>query len=293
MQAFRKSVFWGGIACLALLVAAFLLGRGGKKNEPAESTAIKSPAAPSAPRAEARGSLIGWIKSWSFSADERQAQSGDAEREVEAAVRKTFLAYNAQDLSVFLAGWTDKGFKQVYDRPKETITDFVFLSLLSFRPYKIGRFSKTAIYGTSAETEVDLTYGDVQESHRMSMVREGESWKIDHDEKLAKFPANATVVEVKLQYYKIQMDPSGASPGTVAFQIVNTDNRKHEFIVKKWIPDSDQEETIGLVKPLEPGKNDTLVLANLTPGKYIVLCNMVARDGMLYAFGMRNEFIVQ
>lgn len=293
MQAFRKSVFWGGIVCLALLVTAFLLGRGEKRTEPAESTAIKSPSAPSAPRAEPRASVVDWMKSWGFSSEQRPPQSGDAEREVEAAVRKTFLAYNAQDLPAFLAGWTNKGFKQTYDRPKETITDFVFLSLLSFRPYKIGQFSNTASYGTTAETEVDLTYGDVKESHRMSMVREGESWKIDHDEKLAKFPANATVVEVKLQYYKIQMDPTGASPGTVAFQIVNTDNRKHEFIVKKWIPDSDQEETIGLIKPLDPGKGDTLVLANLAPGKYIVLCNMVARDGMLYAFGMRNEFIVQ
>jgi hypothetical protein len=293
MAIFRKSVFWGGIACLALLVAAFLVGKGGKKNEPSESTSVKPQAAASAPRAESRGSFVEWMRSWGFSSEERQPQSEVAEREVEAAVRRTFLAYNAQELPVFLAGWTDKGFKQAYDRPKETITDFVFLSLLSFRPYKIGRFSNTALYGTTADTEVDLTYGDVQESHRMSMVREGESWKIDHDEKLAKFPANATVVDVKLQFFKILLDPPGASAGTVAFKIANMDGRKHEFIVKKWLPDSDQEETIGLIKPLEPGKSDTLILANLAPGKYILLCNMVTRDAMPYAYGMRNEFMVQ
>lgn len=292
MVLLRKSVFWAGLACLVLLVA-LLWWEKGEKNEPNDSPAVKRRASAAAPRAESRGSFIEWLTSWRSSSGERQPQTEEPEREIEDAVRKIFLAYNRQNLPAFLAGWTDNGFKQVYERSKETITDFVFLSLLSFRPYKIGQFSNTANYGTTAETEIELTYGDVQENHRMSLVRDGESWKIDQDEKLAKFPANATVIDVKLQFFKILLDPTGASAGTVAFKIANTDNRKHEFIVKKWLPDSDQEETIGLIKPLEPGKSDTLVLANLEPGKYIILSNMVTRDAMPYAYGMRNEFIVQ
>ena len=127
----------------------------------------------------------------------------------------------------------------------------------------------------------------------MLLVREADGWKIDQDEKFTAFPPNATVVDAKLQFFKIQLDPTGARPGTVAFKIANTDSRPHEFIVKKWIPGSDSEETIGKIKPLAPGKSDTLVLANLAPGRYIVLCNMVTRDAMPYAYGMRNEFIVQ
>jgi hypothetical protein len=295
MSFLRKSVFWAGLACLVLLVASAFWWNGKEKNQPSESTVVKPQTPPTPPLAGSDGSFIDWVSSWgsSSSSGERPSTNEDAEREVEAAVKKTYLAYNAQDLSTFLAGWTDRGFKQAYERPKDTITDFVFLSLLSFRPYKVGQFSNTAIYGASAETEVELLYGAVQESHRMSLLRDGETWKIDHDEKLAKFPTNATVIDVKLQFFKIQLDPAGASPGTVAFKISNTDARKHEMIVKKWLPDSDQEETIGLIKPLDPGKSDTLVLANLTPGKYIVLCNMVTRDAMPYAYGMRNEFIVQ
>jgi hypothetical protein len=79
----------------------------------------------------------------------------------------------------FKAGWTDKGFQQAYERPKERITDFGLLSLLSFRPYAIGEFSNTMVNGKSAVTEVELTHGEeVRESHRMSLVREDDGWKM-------------------------------------------------------------------------------------------------------------------
>jgi hypothetical protein len=299
MASFRKSVFWSAVICMAALFALIVWWNGGGEKDQGGSSAArkKQNAAASAPQKESRSTLGEWISSWGFLAREQGSQTeklpGGEFNEIEDSVRKTFLAYNRQDLPAFKAGWTDQGFQRAYELPKERAKHFGLLGLLSFRPYAIGEFSNTAIYGKSAETEVVLTYGEIQESHRMSLVWDEDAWKIDQDEKLDRVPKNATVVDVKLQYYKIQLDPTRAAPGTVAFRITNTDSRQHEFVVKRWNPASDTEDNIGLIKPLEPGQNETLVLANLQPGRYIVLCNMVARDGMPYSYGMRNVFIIQ
>ncbi len=298
MESFRKSIFWSALVSVAALLALIVWwNSGGEKDQSRSSVPGKQKIVQSVPRQESRSALGGWISSWNFLAREQGSQTeklpGGEFKEVEDSVRKTFLAYNRQDLPAFKAGWTDQGFQRAYELPKERVKHFGLLGLLSFRPYDIGEFSNTAVYGRSAETEVELTYGEAQEAHRMLLVWAEDAWKIDQDEKLDRVPKNATVVDVKLQYYKIQLDPTHAAPGTVAFRITNTDSRQHEFVVKRWNPASDTEDNIGLIKPLEPGQNETLVLTNLKPGRYIVLCNMVARDGMPYSYGMRNEFIIQ
>jgi uncharacterized cupredoxin-like copper-binding protein len=301
MGRFGRTAFWSALACVVALLALILWWNSGSEKETRESSATgessvigRQEAVGSGSPRESRRSLGGWLGSWGFFTGGQESQSpGWETREVEDAVRGTFLAHNSQDLQTFKDGWTDKGFQRAYERPKEKITDFGLLSLLSFRPYTIGEFSNTAVNGKSATTEVALTYGEVQESHRMSLLREDGAWKIDQDEKLALIPKDATVVDVKLKFYIIELDRTRAAPGTVAFRITNADTRQHEFIVKRWNPDSDTEETIGKIKPLSPGQNETLVLANLEPGRYIILCNMVGRDAMPLSYGMRNEFIIQ
>lgn len=248
----------------------------------------------SAPQGRTRG--IGeWMSSWRFlgTRDSDGEKSHDADvKEIEASVRKTYLAYNSQDLEAFKAGWTDKGFQQAYERPKEKVRDFGLLSLLSFRRYTIGEFSNTAVYGTSAATEVGLTYREVHETHRFSLIREDDTWKIDHDEKVALIPEGAAVVDAKLNFFIIQLERTRLPPGTVAFKISNTDTRPHEFIVKR-ISESESEDTIGMTKPLKPGENETLILTKLTSGRYVVICNMVTRDIMPHAYGMRTEFLIE
>jgi uncharacterized lipoprotein len=126
----------------------------------------------------------------------------------------------------------------------------------------------------------------------MSLVWEEDGWKIEHDEKLPQLPRDATVVDVKLQYYKMQLNRTRATPGNVAFRITNADTHQHEFVVKKMNPDSGTEDNVGLIPPLEPGQHETLIL-KLEPGRYVVLCNLLAPDMQPYSTGMRNEFIVQ
>lgn len=295
MAPFRKTAFWGALACLVVLVALVIWWSPGDDKERSVSSAIdKQEAVGLTPQEELRQPLEEQIGLESLFSQERgpRAEKTWELKEVEEAVRRTFLAYNRQDLSAFKAGWTDKGFQQAYEIPKEKARHFGQLGLLSFRPYVIGEFSNTWVNEKTAATELGLTHGEVQETHRLALVREDDEWKIDHDEKLALIPQEATVVDAKLDFFNIQLDRTRLAPGPVAFKIINTDTRPHEFIVKKQIAASGMEETIGMTKQIEPGENATLLLANLTPGAYVVLCNLVGRDTMPYSYGMRTEFVV-
>ncbi len=294
MAPFRKTAFWSALACVALIAFVVWWNSGGEKDEGRTSPAGKQQTAGSAPKRESRRSLDERMGSGSLFTGERglQAEKAWELEEVEDAVRRTFLAYNARDLPAFKAGWTDQGFQQAYELPKEKVRHFGLLGLLSFRPYVIGEFSDTWVSGKSATTEVGLTYGEVQETHRMALVRDDDGWRIDHDEKLALIPQDATVVDVKLKWFLIELDQNWVAPGTVAFRITNTDTRPHEFIVKEVRADSGTEENVGLINPLAPGESETLVL-NLTPGRYVGLCNLIAPDGRPYSTGMRAEFRVE
>jgi hypothetical protein len=54
------------------------------------------------------------------------------------------------------------------------------------------------------------------------------------------------------------------------------------------------EETIGKLKPLEPGQHATLVLNDLTPGSYLVMCNLIGRERLpSVVYGMRTDFIIE
>jgi Cupredoxin-like domain len=287
----RKAAVLGVVCVLGLVL--FVWWSGGERKKSSSPAAGKQE--PMTSRTESRSRFGDWVRSWILP-DQGSQSAGWDPKDVEEAIRKTFLAYNRQDLRAFKAGWTAKGFQQVYESPKEKVIDFIPLSLLSFRPYKIEQFSNTTVNEQSATTEVALTHGDVQETHRFSLVREEDAWRIDQDEKVPNIPNNpavdSTVVGVKLQYHNMQLERTRLTPGTVTFKITNTDTQRHEFIVKK-IMESDNEETIGMIKPLEPGQSETLILANLARGRYVAMCNMLSRDGVPFANGMRNEFTVE
>lgn len=289
MAPFRQTVFWSALVCVVALLLFVVWWNAGDERD---KTAGKQPAVGSGPPREPRRSLGEWLKSWGFFTGGLESQGGSASREVEEAVKRTFLAYNNQDLRTFMRGWTDNGFQQAFELPKEKVTGLDQLSLLSFRPYTVGEFSNTSLDAKTAATEVGLTYGEVHETHRFSLVREDDAWKIDQDEKLALIPKDATVIDAKLNFFIIELERTRLTPGTVAFKISNGDTRPHEFIVKKVTP-SESEETIGMTKELKPGASETLILTKLTPGRYVALCNMVTEDFKPYAYGMRTEFLIE
>jgi len=50
---------------------------------------------------------------------------------------------------------------------------------------------------------------------------------------------------------------------------------------------------LGGARSLEPGEGKTVLLTNLAPGRYAILCNRVDTDGQPYSSkGMRAEFTI-
>jgi len=249
---------------------------------------VSEPQAYQEPGRESRDGLAGRASSEGLSAEVS---------EVERAVRTVYAAYNERNLDAFLAGWTDNGFARVFQFPKTGAINRLFAGST---PVAVGKFSNTAVTRRNASTEVELAYGQVEEIHALALVREGPNWLIDDDKKrdptvyeLSR-RGRAEIMDVALGLSGIQFDPGRASTGTMAFRVANTDTRPHEFVVMKWLPDSESEQAIGTTGPLQPGASTTLTLTDLTPGRYVILCNMLDSDGMPYsAKGMRTEFTIQ
>ena len=230
-----------------------------------------------------------WVSSWGRSADASA---------VERAVRTVYAAYNERNLDAFLAGWTDNGFARVFQFPKARAVNRLFAGS---QPVTVGEFSNTVVTEKGAATEVELTYGQVEELHRLSLVKEGPHWLIDNDEKRDPTVSDLSrrggveIMDVALGGSGIRFDSSKAATGTLAFRVANTDSRPHEFVVMKWLPDSEMEQAIGHIGPLQPGASAIMTLTDLTPGRYVILCNMLDdTDGLPYsAKGMRTEFTIQ
>ncbi len=235
-----------------------------------------------------RDTFGAWMSSWGLSSDAS---------EVERAVRTVFAAYNERNRGAFLAGWTDNGFSRAFQFPKAQAVNELFIG---FQPVTVGEFSNTVVTEKGAVTEVDLTYGQVQEIHHLSLVKAGHNWLIDDDKKRDPTVSDLSrggrveILDVALGESGIQFDGSKASTGTLAFKVANTDTRPHEFVVMKWLPDSEMEQSIGRIGPLQPGASATMTLTDLTPGRYVILCNMLDTDGLPYSSkGMRTEFTIQ
>ena len=214
--------------------------------------------------------------------------------EIERAVRAVFAAFNNRDADAFLAGWTDEGFRKTFQQSKQAAKrSFPNLPALAvLEPFTIGEFSNTAVGRDTASTEVELTQSNVKKTHWLSLVKDDSAWKIDTDKEIAtRIPADGTLVPVTMTESAFQLDTSAVTKN-VAFQVFNASPQKHDFSVF-MLRDSGMEVHMGGAESLEPGEGKTLLLTNLAPGRYAVLCNRLDADGQPYsAKGMRAEFTI-
>ena len=214
--------------------------------------------------------------------------------EVEAAVRAVFAAFNNRDADAFLVGWTDEGFRKTFQQSKQAAKrSFPNLPALAvLEPFMVGEFSNTAVGRGTASTEVELTQSNVKKTHWLSLVKDDNAWKIDTDKEIAtRIPADSTLVPVTMTESAFQLDTSAVTKN-VAFQVFNASPQKHDFSVF-MLRDSGMEVHMGGAESLEPGEGKTLLLTNLAPGRYAVLCNRLDADGQPYsAKGMRAEFTI-
>src|SRR6266540_3328431 len=215
-------------------------------------------------------------------------------REIEKAVRAVFAAFNNRDADAFLAGWTDEGFRRTFQQSKEAAKrSFPNLQALPvLEPFTVGEFSNTAVGRDTASTELDLTQSNMKKTHWLSLVKDDSAWKIDTDKEIAtRIPADGTLVPVTMTESAFQLDTSAVTKN-VAFQVFNASPQKHDFSVF-MLRDSGMEVHMGGAESLEPGEGKTLLLTNLAPGRYAVLCNRLDADGQPYsAKGMRAEFTI-
>ena len=115
-------------------------------------------------------------------------------------------------------------------------------------------------------------------------------------------PISATVKE-----WQISLESTNIKAGDVRFDIKNDGDKDHEFVVVKTdlAPDAlpttdtgevDEEgtgfEAIGELEDIKSGTSDGTVTLTLTPGKYVVFCNVYAEDLAHYQKGMRLAFTV-
>jgi hypothetical protein len=223
---------------------------------------------------------------------------------VEDAVRATFAAFNQQDAEAFLAGWTDGGFETTFAVPKEDAWHVFpgavrFRRVVTFLPLGVDRFSRTMIRGEGATTEVELREGHIKVALRLSLVRKGGVWKIDRAVEIeAQAPDGAQLVRVEAKEFNFEF-PGGFDSSQVhrevTFKVSNIGEQAHEFGVLVVL-ESGAEEFLGRMGPLDPGQSGTLILTNLEPGHYAMLCNLLDTqgDGRPHsAKGMRVDFEVQ
>jgi uncharacterized cupredoxin-like copper-binding protein len=112
---------------------------------------------------------------------------------------------------------------------------------------------------------------------------------------------------VGLTEFSISPSENSAEAGEVTFEIENTGERIHEFVVIQTdlaadelptVDDGsvDEEgegmEVIDEVEDLPAGESEELTV-DLDSGNYVLLCNIVEGDESHYQEGMRTEFTVE
>lgn len=113
-------------------------------------------------------------------------------------------------------------------------------------------------------------------------------------------PAGPRVVNVELTTFTIKPNVSSVKAGEVIFRVTNkAADQAHEFLViksdkapeelpydgEKNVVPEDQIESLGEVPELAPGNSGEVKLT-LTPGKYLLMCNIAThfKAGMVLPF---------
>lgn len=108
-----------------------------------------------------------------------------------------------------------------------------------------------------------------------------------------------TTVAVTLSEFKIKPAVSRVPAGPVTFAVTNTGKIKHQFtiirtdkpaasVLSKHNPDDDIPGARGEISSLAPGATKQLVIKNLKPGHYALVCALPGH----YQAGMYADFTV-
>jgi uncharacterized cupredoxin-like copper-binding protein len=121
-------------------------------------------------------------------------------------------------------------------------------------------------------------------------------------------------IKATLEEWKMTLSPSVGAAGEVTFTIKNNGEKEHEFVVVKTdlaadkLPtvasgadagtvDEEAEkaagiEALGEKEKIQAGTDNNVLKLTLTPGHYVIFCNIHAEDLVHYQKGMHTEFTV-
>ena len=111
-----------------------------------------------------------------------------------------------------------------------------------------------------------------------------------------------------VEEWKITLSPAVAATGEVTFTVTNNGEKEHEFVIRKTdltsdklklnadgevIEDDPSLTDVGELAEIKPGSSDNKVTLTLTPGHYVVFCNLHVDTLLHYQKGMHADFTVQ
>jgi hypothetical protein len=135
----------------------------------------------------------------------------------------------------------------------------------------------------------------------------GSHWLIDTTEPLPVTPpADAAKIRATIKEYDIHLDPRSISSSSVVLTGVNKGKDVHEMLVVRMAPGTKTDDLLRQPGPgfpkgitfagqvtIPPGATGQLVLVDLQPGYYAVVCLLPTKDGTPHlALGERNRFEV-
>jgi uncharacterized cupredoxin-like copper-binding protein len=118
-------------------------------------------------------------------------------------------------------------------------------------------------------------------------------------------------VSATLKEWQITLSSSTLKAGEITFNVTNSGDKEHEFIIRKTDLQSDKlptnadgevvEDDPALAEVGDPseigeipsGSSDKSITVTLQPGHYVIFCNLHVEDLLHYQKGMHTDFTVE
>jgi hypothetical protein len=218
--------------------------------------------------------------------------SGD-EGVVADAVQRSVDSYNQKDAAGFISMFTDKAVQEQYGVPREAAVTALANSI-GEPPIELRRLSNAHIDGEAATVDFEHTAGKVVVLEQVSLVKEGEQWKIDAFKSLPlDIPDGVTAVSVEATEFTFKLDSEKIKDGDIALAVHNSGQQEHELVLARITAGVPIEQIVAAIAQAgkqaqnapagveeivafgayKPGDSGNIVLANpLAPGRYGMFC---------------------
>lgn len=231
--------------------------------------------------------------------------SADVAARVEATIMNAVSCANSGDFVAFASLFSHDGLMEecgttnVYDAPAcfQGVPMITGVEVSDVQTHEDGRLSADLV----------LIFGSfVSHERQFLVVADDGSYLLDVSPDLpVAIPQGARVIDSYLVDFHFKLDQESAPAGDIAFNVMNTGEYPHEMVVLK-LPEGmtvddlmndqslfDQVEFIGYTFA-EPGQTaPPLVLVDMKPGTYTIVCFVDVPDGVPHVMkGMYVEFEV-